>query len=208
MLGVDVTRLAEPDASKYFLSPPAEIPKSRRNFMLFPINFQPPAAVAAQTPSFSTDQVLVYLLEATSTKRFNLFPATMLLMWRPPGISQPVAAQPATAGNTLELEDFKQNDPSAGYVTVKYNLLTGQGRLRLKVYDAANPASADWFTTRPVEVKAGRGVQLIDIKVEADSKSPTDLFKAGTIEVELLDLAGKVLAKVSKQLPMTWAKPK
>jgi membrane protein involved in colicin uptake len=204
MLGVEVTKTDEPTASHYFQSQPAEIGKSRRNFLLFPIKFQPPGSVVGLN-SYTTDQVLVYLLEPTSSKRFNLFPTTMLLLWRPPGtvLSTPMA----DSGSTLELDDFKQNDPHTGYVTVRYSLLSGPGKLRMRLFDAAKPASAQWFSVPIKTVKAGRGLQVLDISVEPDAKAPTDIFRIDTIEIELLDSGGQVAAKINKKSPMNWAKP-
>ncbi len=205
MLGVDLTKMDEPMASDYFSSQPAEIGKSRRNFVLFPVKFQPPSTLGLQS-SFTTDQVLVYLLEATSAKRFNLFPTTMLLLWRPPGATS--AATPKTeSGNALEVEDFKQTDPQTGYVTVRFNLLAGPGKLRARVFDAANPASTEWISTALKTIQAGRGLQVLDLSVNPEAKSPAKTFKMDRIEVELLDPAGKVVARFAKQVPMIWAKP-
>lgn len=205
MLGVDVTKMDEPDASQYFESQPAEIAKSRRNFVLFPIKFQPPGNLGGVN-SFTTDRVLVYLAEATSSKRFNLFPTTMLLLWRPPGVAAMVAAK-VESGSTLELDDFKQTEPSAGYVTVKYNLVSGPGKLRMRIFDSAKAPSAEWFSTGVKNVPAGRGLQVLDVSVNPNAKAPTQIFSADNIEIELVDSTGKVAARISKQLPMTWAKP-
>jgi hypothetical protein len=148
----------------------------------------------------------VYLLEAATGKRFNLFPAAVLLMWHAPGIAAAAVAQ--ANGNSVEFDSFQQNDPSSGYVTVKYNCTESRGQLGVRVFDAANPKSADWFNTQVLEVKQGRGVQVLDIKVEPESTSPTDIFKATTIEIELRDAHGKSTAKLARQTTMTWAKPK
>jgi hypothetical protein len=43
--------------------------------------------------------------------------------------------------------------------------------------------------------------------VPSEANSP-DLFSADTMEIELLDDAGKVLSAIKKQTPMRWAKPK
>lgn len=204
LVGVDVFRQADPGVGRYFLSKPSEIGRSRRNFALFPVKFQPPTG-AVNGAGFHTDKVMVYLQEKESARRYNIFPATMLLMWRAPG-SQAAAGQ--TDGNSVEIDDFKQNDASNGYVSIKYNLLSGQGRLRAKVYSAEKPESAAYFASATPNVKAGRGLQLIDVKVDENSKSPTDLVPADTIEIELLDSNGKVLAKISKQTAMVWSKPK
>ena len=59
-----------------------------------------------------------------------------------------------------------------------------------------------------IDVKPGRGLQTLEVKVEPDSKSPTDFIRADTIEIEMIDTTGKVLAKTSKKANMTWSKPK
>ena len=203
LLGVDVVRQAEPDVSRFFASRPAEIGRSRRNFVLLPVKFQPPAGMV-DSSGFSTDKVMVYLQEKKSARRYNIFPATMLLLWSAGG--RIVSAE--SSGNTVEIDDFKQNDASNGYISIKYNLIDGRGRLRAKVYEAEKPGSAVYFETQVREVQAGRGLQLIDVRLLADSRSPTDVVPADTIDVELLDANGTVLAKVSKQAAMVWARPK
>jgi hypothetical protein len=204
MLGVDVFRQSEPGVSHYFQSRPAEIGKSRRNFVLFPVKFQPPSGLS-DSAAFSTDKVLVYLSEKESARRHNVFPATMLLVWRAPGSHAPSAGQ---TGESVEIDDFKQNDASSGYLSVKYALPSGTARLHAKVFDSAKPGTAAYFTTTVPEVKAGRGLQLIDVQIDPESKSPADVIHADTVEIELVDLSGKVLAKTSKTADMIWARPK
>ena len=131
----------------------------------------------------------------------------MLLIWRAPGASQGPTAG-ATAATSLELDTFKQNDPSSGYVTVKYRLTGGPGKLRMKIYDSQNPASADWFTTAELKVQPGPGTQLLEFAVKPEAASPTDLIKVDTLEIELLDATGKVLTTLKKQSAMSWVKPK
>ena len=112
------------------------------------------------------------------------------------------------AGNTIQLEDFKQNDPFSGYVTVKYSLQAPSGRLRARLMDSANPKSAQWFESEDVPIESGSGLKLVKFAVRPDATSPSDLFDADTIEIELLDKSGAVLGTVKKQTPMRWAKPK
>lgn len=204
MLGVDIFRQADPAVSRFFQSRPSEIGKSRRNFVLFPVKFQPPAGLP-DVAGYSTDQVLVYVLEKATGRRLNLFPATMLLKWWAPGAQMAVAQN---NGNNVEIENFKQNDQSSGFVSLKYTLLTGDGRIRAKLFDSKAPASAAYFTSSAADVKSGRGLQLIEVRVDPDSKSPTDIIHADTLEIELLDASGKVVAKTSKQASMLWSKPK
>lgn len=205
MLGVDVTKMNEPGATRYFQSAPAEIGKSRRNFVLFPIKFQPPATFVS-LGGYATDNLLVYLLEATSAQRFNLYPATMLLTWRPPGLNLSASAKPE-GSDKIELDDFKQNDPHAGYVTVKYNLTHGPGKLRVRLYNSENPASADWFAIDPKTVKAGPGLQIFDVAVAPEAKTPGNIVKVDTLKIELLDASGKIVKEFVQKVPMTWAKP-
>jgi hypothetical protein len=206
LLGVDVTRQGEPAISSYFSSPPTELGRSRRNFVLFPVKFQPPAGLT-DSAGFNTDKVLVYLTEKSTAKKYNIFPATMLLTWRAPGVH---AAAPVknSAANAVEIDDFKQNDPSSGYVSIKYTLLNPSARLRVKVYDSTNPKNAAYFSINPLDIKSGRSLQVIDVKIEPDSKSPSEIIRADTILVEMVDSAQNVLAKVSRETPMVWAKPR
>lgn len=156
--------------------------------------------------SLSTDKVFVYLQDSGAQK-FNLFPATMLLMWRAPGSAAAASTTPAS-GSTVQLDDFKQNDLFSGYVTVKYNLAAAKGKIRVRVSDSANPKSAEWFESEPVDVKSGGGQQIVQLAVKADAKTPSDLFKADTIEISLLDDNDTVLATIKKETPMSWGKPK
>jgi hypothetical protein len=203
-MAVDVLRQGDPSTANFFKSPTVEVGKSRRNFVLFPVKFTPPSGIGTDAAGFSTDKVLVYLTN-DSSKRLNLFAATMLLMWRAPGSATP---QVAAATHTIDFDDFRQNDASDGYVAIRYNLLAGAGKLRVAVYDSANPATRDYFSTSQVDVSPGRGLQTLEVKVEPESKSPTDFIRADTIEIEMIDPAGKTLAKTSKKANMTWSKPK
>jgi hypothetical protein len=77
----------------------------------------------------------------------------------------------------------------------------------LKVYDSARPATADWFTADDVEIKSGPGLQLIRMAVPKEAPSP-DVFSADTVEIQMLDKNGAIMASVKKTTPMSWAKPK
>jgi hypothetical protein len=207
MLGVDLVRTGDPQASRYFDVSPAEIGRSRRSFVLLPVTFQPPATQADAFSSYSTDKLQVYLADAGAGQRFPLFTATMLLVWHPPGAK---AAEPesASASASLELDDLKQNDLYSGYVTVRYNLPGRPGRLRLRLYNAANPASANYFETTDPKVQAGRNLQLLEFSVKPGVKTPSDLFEVDTVQVELLGDNGVTVANFSKHVPMSFAKPK
>ena len=207
MLGVQVARSGDPKVSEYFHSQPAEIGKSRRNFALFPVKFQPPASESAQWPAFATDKVMVYLSESAGGRRLNLFPATMMLLWKAPGST----FNPATAAqnpNHVQLEDFKQNDFFSAQLTVRYRLEDQAGKIRVNVVSAAHPTSSKWFEDTESAVKGGRGIQILKIGVSPTAAVATDVFKADAIVIELLDQSGKVVATERKESPMNWAKPK
>ena len=51
------------------------------------------------------------------------------------------------------------------------------------------------------------GMQLVKISVPPDGKSP-DVFKADTLEIQMLDEKGNILATGRKEAPMTWARQK
>lgn len=207
LLGVSIARTGDPQVTDYFSSNPMEIGKSRRNFALFPVKFQPPASQSANWNTFATDKVLVYLAETASAKKLNLFPATMMLLWRPPG-GGAGPASPEKNSSTITMEDFKQNDLFSGQVTVRYHLIGDAGRIRVRVLNASNPASASWFEEAETPIKGGRGIQILKIGVNPDAKIPTDVFKADTIAIDLLDSKGNPVATEKKESPMSWAKPK
>ena len=201
-IGLEVLRGNEPESRGFFESQPVEIGKSRRNFLLFPVKFSPTHTLA-DADQYNTDKVLVYLRDPKEEQKQTMYPATMLLVWRAPG-----AVAAAQSGAAVEIEDFKQNDPTSGYISLKYNLpANSTATLRVKVYEAAKPESAAYFQPAEVLVKGGRGQQLIDVKVDPDNKSPTDYIKADTIEVEVLGPDKKSIAKVTRKTTMGWARP-
>lgn len=208
ILGVDVVRSGDPESKQFFSSTPAEIGRSRRNFVLVPVKFQPPPDQGHNYSPFSTDRLLVYLAEGATSRRFNLFNATMLLIWNAPGTTPLATAAPSKSGNSLEMDDFKQNDLFSGYVTVRYQLNNGPGQIRMRLFDSANPSSAKYFNTQEYRVQAGRNLQLLEFAVSPAAKSASDVIKADTIEIELLDASGQVVARLAKKTPMTWARPK
>jgi serine/threonine protein kinase len=206
MVGVDVMRRSDLQTSRYFVSAPSLIGKARRNFALIPVHFQPPGSLPEEESNpFSTDTIVVYLAEKGTGRRYNMFRAAMLLSWRAPDALNTATKE---AANHIEIEEFKQNDASNGYIHAKYRLLDGPGRIRVNVYDFANPASAGYFTSDSPALTEGSGAKLIEIRIESESKSPNDFIHANTIEVELLDANGKVLARSSKQSRTVWLRPK
>ena len=89
MLGVELFRRGEPESSQRFQSAPAEIGKSRLNTVLLPVTFQPPEGWG-DSRGFSTDHILVYLMEKTTARRHNLFAEEIPLTW---GVRPPLAGR-------------------------------------------------------------------------------------------------------------------
>jgi hypothetical protein len=210
-MGVDVASTEEPAASACFTSPVVDLGRGSRNFVMFPVKLEAAAARSFQRATLPTDKVWIYLADASGAKSY-IYQSTMILSWHIPGGGGTAApaAEPAGAHiqNTVEIDSFKQNDLFSGYVTVRYNLATApSAKLRLKVYDSAKPATADWFATDDVEIRPGPGVQLLRIVVPKEAASP-DVFSADTVEVQMLDKQGAQTASVKKQSSMSWAKPK
>ena len=208
MLGVDVLQSSDPNTAQYFESTPAELGRSRRNFALFPVKFQPPPnSPTAQRGSLATDRILVYLTEAERAAKENLYPATMLLTWRVPGSTAPVPPV-AADGSTLALDTFRQNDLHTGFAKVNYNLSAPAATLRARVFDSANPTSAEFFEAQEQAIKSGRGSALIEIDVKPDAKTTDPLIKADTLQIDMIDDSGKPIARIMEKTPMRWAKPK
>ncbi len=203
MLGVDLQRSDESDISKLFQTNPSEIGR-RRNFVLLPVQYKPPTDPSGRYSSFTTDQLLVYLAESAASSRFNIYNATMFLVWRAPGLIQ--AAAQAGAGVFLEFEEIKQTSVSSGQISVRYGLPSTGGKIRFKLFDSAKPATADFFDVAPVEAESGRHVQLLDFTVKTGRNIP-GTFRADTIVVELVDAQGKIAATNTRKIPMTWTKP-
>ena len=201
-MGVDLASSEEPGAAAFFSSPPVDIGKGSRSFVMFPVKLNPSAAQKFNRSTLPTDKVWIYLMDASGAKSY-VAQSTMILVWHIPG----AGADAASSQNTVEIESFKQNDLFSGYVSVKYLTAATGAQLRLKVYDSAKPATVAWFESEDLTVKPGPGVQLVKTTVSRNAKSP-DVFTADTIEVDMLDANGKVTASVKKQSSMTWAKPK
>jgi hypothetical protein len=201
MLGVDIFKTGDPLVTRYFQSQPLEIGKSRRNFMLFPVRFQPGDA---GPKAVTTDKVLVYLQDATPANKAYVQPATMLLTWKAPG----TAAMAAVSGDVLELEDFRQNDPQSGVLSVKYSMASSTGRLRARIFDSRNAASAGWIEVEEAELKQARGRQNLSVSLKTDAPIPAQGFAADTIEITLLDAAGKPVSTLKKEVKMNWSKAK
>ncbi|HEY3915105.1 MAG TPA: hypothetical protein VGN61_11520 [Verrucomicrobiae bacterium] len=207
-MGVDVATTSDPEVSRYFSCTPVNIGKGSRNFVMFPVKLDAAAAQSLKRSTLPTDKVWIYLVNGAGEKSY-IFQGTMMLVWHIPGGEQeaPDASWAAAVRNTLEIESFKQNDLFSGYVTVKYNLRSAEGHLHLSVYDSANPGTASWFESDDIPIKSGPGLQLVRINVPKKALSP-DAFKVDTVEIQMLDANGTLLASSHNQSPMSWAKPK
>jgi membrane protein involved in colicin uptake len=206
-MGVDVASTDDPGVADYFSCPPMDIGKGSRNFVMFPVQLNVAAAQSVKRPTLPTDKVWIYVADASGQKSY-IFQGTMMLVWHIPGGAQPGAPTAAqSGGNTLEIESFKQNDLFSGYVTVKYNIRASEGRLRLRIFDSANPTTASWFASDDIAIKSGPGLELVRIAVPKGAASP-DVFSADTVEIQMLNAKGAVLTALRKQSPMSWAKPK
>ncbi len=202
-VGVEVLRGSDPESRNHFSSTPLEIGKTRRNFLLFPVKFSPTHTLS-DSGQYTSDKVLVYLRDPKTNQKQTMYPATMLLAWRAPGT---VAVATQTAG-AIEMEDFKQNDPTSGYVSLKYNLPANTPvTLKVRIYDSSKPESSAYFQPAEVLVRGGRGQQLIDIKVDPNNKSLTDYIKADTIEIEAIGPDKKTIEKITRKATMGWARP-
>jgi hypothetical protein len=185
-----------------------DVGKGSRTFAMFPVRLNMAAAQVVKGPTLPTDKLWVYLADASGKKSY-IFPGTMLLVWHIPGagsMGEPAAAE-SGGGNTLEIESVKQNDLFSGCVTVHYTLRGPQGRLRLRIFDSANPDTASRFASEDVPIKSGPGLELVSISVSKEAASP-DVFNTDTLEIQMLNASGAVLATLRKQSPMSWARPK
>ena len=135
----------------------------------------------------------------------------MLLGWRIPGAASAVRAvpvAPVAPASTVEMDGFKQNNLFSGYVMIKYNLSADGGKIHVRVFDSANPESANWFNSPDVVVKSGTGLTLVKMNVPTSSTGPDLLFKTDSIEIQLLDDSGNNMTSLKTQTPLNWAKPK
>ena len=207
-MGVDMASSEDPSVSGYFSCPAMDVGRRSHDSILFPVKLSAAAADAFRRPTLPTDKIWVYLLDGSGVKSY-IFQGTMILLWHVPGAARyaPAPAVAAAPAGAVEIEDFKHNDLFAGYVIVKYNSPVEGGRLHLRVFDSANPSSADWFASNDVSLKSGPGVQLVKVASLPGANSP-DVFKVDTLEIQLLDDKGKILASGTKEVPMTWAKRK
>jgi hypothetical protein len=203
-VGVELTSTNEPDVSDYFSCPVMNIGKAARNVVMFPVRLNVAAAQSVKRATLSTDKVRIFLAGASGQKSY-IYEGNMALVWHIPAGAQADAS--SGGGDTVEIESFNQNGLFSGSVTVNYNIRTAAGRLRLRVFDFSNPATASWFASDDVPIKSGPGQELLKIAVPKDAGSP-DVFSADTVEIQMLDATGAVLATARKQMPTSWMKPK
>ncbi|MCF7709176.1 MAG: hypothetical protein K9N52_09790 [Verrucomicrobia bacterium] len=206
ILGIKVLRSDDPASSRFFVTPSEGIGDTRRNFVLLPVRFSP-SSIRGSINNFSTDTVLVFLTDAGSNIKHELFRTTMLLFWND-GEGRQESDAGVSAQKPIEFDSLKQNNLFSGYVTVRYKLQETEGRLRLRLYDAARPESVQWFTSPLAPVRSGAGLQLIEFAVRRDAGFTADVFTVNTMEVELLDNRGNILANIHKDISMTLARPK
>ena len=207
VMGVDVFSHSDPQANGYFKTKPAELGNSRRNFLLLPVSFAPPANLVSKYADFTSDSLAVYLMEAAASQKLYLFPATMLLRWRAPGAAAAAPSKTNNQLNSLTLGTLKQNDPHSGYVTIRYKLQETNALLVARVFDSTRPASADWFFTDEKTLRKGRGMQLIQFSVDQDAPVPSKQFKVDTVEIQMQSIDGKVLNTLTQKVQMNWVVP-
>ncbi len=202
-MGVSVEHSANPSVKNYFTCEPKEV--GRQKYALVQVAYAKPSASAS---TVVTDRLQIYGTESPgAVEPIPLHTATMLLVWRAPGSTTGAAeATPAPAQmSSVEITDFRQRTPTSGYASVTYRLLENSGQLRVRLKNSAQPGSNGWFLTEPVAVKAGQGLELIPVTVSAEN-APGGALNVDTIEVELLDAAGKVISQTVKTTSITWSR--
>ncbi len=215
LLGVAVAKTGMAEASEYFSADPMEIKRSRKETVLVPVKFQPPAGKGASFNNYATDRMLVYMADGTTAKQVNLFAATMFLVWRPPTAGS--ATPGSSPGNvitvatkltgTVEIDQVRQEDVYTGYVTVKYTASTN-AKLRVKLYPKGKPESAEWFKVDVSSIKQGSGLELFKVAVNPQAKTTYDLINIDVIEAELVGADGQVVASKQMAQTMSWVKPR
>lgn len=204
VMGVYVSRTGDAKSPNFFKTAPVGIGKSRRNFILVPVSFDTQAARLAEGEVYYSDRMTVFIEETVKRRRYELFTATMLLKWSASGTSG--SGLPANP-TTLEMDDLKQINPGAGYVTIRYNHPSGASVLHVKIYSSSNPATADLLTIEDQKVPAGRNLQLVEYALKPDARIPSDGLKMDTLEIELRDETGKVISQLRKEISITLTRP-
>jgi len=209
-MGVRVTRTDEPRAFQLFESEPEPVGRSRRNFLLLPVRFNPSLFPSAGSlTQYATDQIQVYLKEANkSASKYKLFDTTMLLHWETDSKSK-VSQLQSINQDYLEIDTFKKNDLYQGYLTVRYRLVSSKtARIRVSLFNSEIPDSRNWMECETRFIDGELGLELLNFKVFHDAKPSTGAsFSLNTILIEMVDADGKVLASINKETPMTFALP-
>jgi len=55
----------------------------------------------------------------------------------------------------------------------------------MRLFDSANPKSAEFFTYEDQTVKAGKNLQLLSFEVKRDAKTTRDVIPVNTLQVEM-----------------------
>ena len=209
-MGVRVTRKDEPRAFQLFESDPEPVGRSRRNFLLLPVKFNPSLFPSAGSlTQYATDQIQVYVKEASkSANKYKLFDTTMLLHWETDSKSKVSQLQNINQ-DYLEIDTFKKNDLYQGYVTVRYRLVSNKtARIRVSIFNSEIPDSRNWMECETRFIDGELGLELLNFKVQYNAKPTTGAsFSLDTILIEMVDTEGKVLASINKETPMTFALP-
>ena len=82
------------------------------------------------------------------------------------------------------------------------------GKIRVRVFDSAKPDSAEWLSVDAPTARTGEGLQVVKISVPPGSSSPTDVWKTDTVQVDLLDEKGAVVATAKQDFKASWVRPK
>ncbi len=209
-MGVRVTRKDEPRAFQLFESEPEPVGRSRRNFLLLPVRFNPSLFPSAGSlTQYATDQIQVYLKEANkSASKYKLFDTTMLLHWETDSKSK-VSQLQSINQDYLEIDTFKKNDLYQGYLTVRYRLVSSKtASIRVSLFNSEIPDSRNWMECETRFIDGELGLELLNFKVFYNAKPSTGAsFSLNTILIEMVDADGKVLASINKDTPMTFALP-
>ncbi len=207
-MGVRVTRKDEPRAFQLFESDPEPIGRSRRNFLLLPVRFNPSLFPSAESlAQYATDQVQVYMTPNPDfSDKYRLFDTTMLLHWESEANSKVTEIQRIN-DDYLEIDTFKKNDLHQGYVSIRYRLKSdNSGKIIVALFDSKNPATRSWIDTDIRYISGDVGLEVLNFSVSPDADPPSgNLFDLDTILIQLLDSNDQVIAEIRKQTPMTWA---
>jgi hypothetical protein len=226
-IGISVARDGEPESVQYFDVTPVEFGRAKKASLMIPVKFQPPTGKTQLLGNYGTDQVSVFLADASSTKQHHLFSTAMPLSWRAPGYD-PNAAAPAVMASrasptttpgtapapapkkataTLEITEYKQTDLYKGYAVVRYTLSSGTAKIRVRLAAASNPSAAAAFDIPHHTVESGSGLELFQIALKKDPNTTVNLVEVDNLEVDIVDESGQVLSTLTQSKTLTWARP-